>query len=170
MVGDPTTIADISMAGYMYFDRGIDLVASPSTFWGWTRSSRRSPEPERAERSRCIGRTWSNVRRDTKFVDLTPQHLDFFPARVGVASDGHVPNVGDDDQPASFTASGRGGLHYGRQSSRQRPNDAASSSRAPSIEIDKRRPRSTLWSEPHHSHQMAQPYDNRRCFYRLTGG
>jgi len=51
---------------------------------------------------------------------------------------------------------------YGRQSSWQRPNDTASSSRAPSIAREERHPGQALRTEPNHCQQVARPDDNRR--------
>ena len=46
------------------------------------------------------------------------------------------------------------------RSSRQRPDNAASSSRTPSIEREGERPRQALWAEPDDGQQVAVAHDD----------
>src|SRR3954471_4283299 len=52
----------------------------------------------------------------------------------------------------------QGWTRYGRSFTRQRPHDAANSSRAPSVARGNPRPRRPLWTEPEDRHQVAQAH------------
>ena len=55
-------------------------------------------------------------------------------------------------------------MHYGRRSSRQRPNDAACSSRAPSVAREQPDPRMPIRPEPEDSHKVEEArHDGRRA-------